>query len=86
MQRAVDSELVGSEKGRSLISAYRSLAIATNTPGLKKLSMALKWIECWVTMSAAVCLVHVLFPLATYMKEILSRLTNTNVGEIIMPV
>ena len=31
----------GSEKGQSLISAYRSLAITTNTPGFKKLSMAL---------------------------------------------
>ena len=29
----------GSEKGRSLISAYRSLAITTDTPGFKKLSM-----------------------------------------------
>ena len=34
-------EFVGSEKGRSLISAYRSLAIITNTPGFKKLSTAL---------------------------------------------
>jgi hypothetical protein len=31
----------GSEKGQSLIYAYRSLAINTNTPGLKKLSTAL---------------------------------------------
>ena len=35
------SEFGGSEKGRSLISAYRSLAITTNTPGFKKLSTAL---------------------------------------------
>ena len=28
-------EFVGSEKGRSLISAYRSLAITANTPGFK---------------------------------------------------
>ena len=34
-------EFRGSEKGRSLISAYRSLAITTNTPGFKKLSTAL---------------------------------------------
>jgi hypothetical protein len=39
-------EFLGSEKGRSLISAYRSLAITTNTPGFKKLSTAhsvLEW-------------------------------------------
>ena len=34
-------ELRGSEKGQSLISAYRSLAITTNTPGFKKLNTAL---------------------------------------------
>ena len=34
-------EFGGSEKGRSLISAYWSLAITTNTPGFKKLSTAL---------------------------------------------
>ena len=34
-------EFGGSEKGRSLISAYRSLANTTNTPGFKKLSTAL---------------------------------------------
>ena len=34
-------EFGGSEKGQSLISAYRSLAITTNTPGFKKLSTAL---------------------------------------------
>ena len=34
-------EFGGSVKGRSLISAYRSLAITTNTPGFKKLSTAL---------------------------------------------
>ena len=34
-------EFGGSEKGRSLISAYRSLAITTNTPGFKKLYTAL---------------------------------------------
>ena len=49
--RAIDSrgtggarappEFGGSVKGRSLISAYRSLAITTNTPGFKKLSTAL---------------------------------------------
>ena len=34
-------EFAGSEKGQSLISAYRSLAITANTPGFKKLSTAL---------------------------------------------
>ena len=34
-------EFGGSEKGRSLISAYWSLAIAMNTPGFKKLFTAL---------------------------------------------
>ena len=32
-------EFGGSEEGQSLISAYRSLAIATKTPKFKKLSM-----------------------------------------------
>ena len=34
-------EIGDSEKGRSLISAYRSLAITTNTPGFEKLNTAL---------------------------------------------
>ena len=34
-------EFGGSVKGQSLISAYQSLAITTNTPGYKKLSTAL---------------------------------------------
>ena len=34
-------EFGGSEKGQSLISAYRSLAITTNTPEFKKLNTAL---------------------------------------------
>ena len=34
-------EFGGSEKRQSLISAYRSLAITTNTTGLKKLNTAL---------------------------------------------
>ena len=34
-------EFGASEKGRSLISAYRSLALTTNTPGFKKLYTAL---------------------------------------------
>ena len=34
-------EFGGSEKGQSLISAYRSLAITTNNPGFKNLSTAL---------------------------------------------
>ena len=33
-------KLGGSEKGWSLIFAYRSLPITTNTPGFKKLSTA----------------------------------------------
>ena len=51
MDSAVDSggaggarappEFGGSEKGRSLISAYRSLAITTSTSGFEKLSTAL---------------------------------------------
>ena len=40
-------EFGGSEKGRSLISAYRSLAITTNTPGFKKLSTALNADPLW---------------------------------------
>ena len=36
-------EFGGSEKGQSLNSGYRSLAITTNTPGFKKLSTALLW-------------------------------------------
>ena len=35
-------EFGGLEKGRSLISAYRSLAITTNAPGFKKLSTVLQ--------------------------------------------
>ena len=35
-------EFGGSQKGRSLISAYQSLAITTNTPGFEKLNTALK--------------------------------------------
>ena len=34
-------ELEGSRKGRSLISAYQSLAITTKTPGFEKLNTAL---------------------------------------------
>ena len=34
-------EFVGSQKGRSLISAYQSLAITMNTSGFEKLNMAL---------------------------------------------
>ena len=34
-------EFGGSVKGRSLISAYRSLAITASTSGFEKLSMAL---------------------------------------------
>ena len=36
-------EFGGSEKGWSLISAYRSLVITMNTPRFKKLSTALNW-------------------------------------------
>ena len=35
-------EFRGSQKGRSLISAYQSLAITTNTPGFEKLNTALR--------------------------------------------
>ena len=38
-------EFGGSQKGRSLISAYQSLAITTNTPGFEKLNTAL-WYIC----------------------------------------
>ena len=34
-------EFGGSEKGQSLISAYRILAITENTPGFKELNTAL---------------------------------------------
>ena len=34
-------EFGGSQNGQSLISAYQSLAIATNTPGFEKLNTAL---------------------------------------------
>jgi hypothetical protein len=40
-------EFGASEKGRSLISAYRSLALTTNTPGFKKLYTALPGGDCW---------------------------------------
>ena len=36
------TEIWGSQKGRSLISAYQSLAITTNTPGFEKLNTALQ--------------------------------------------
>ena len=35
-------EFGSSQKGQSLISAYQSLAITTNTPGFEKLNTALK--------------------------------------------
>ena len=34
-------EFGGSQKGRSLISAFQNLAITTNTPGFEKLNTAL---------------------------------------------
>ena len=37
----VPPEFGGLEKGQSLISAYQSLAITTNTPGFEKLNTAL---------------------------------------------
>ena len=43
MSFSINLEFGGSEKGRSLISAYRSLAITMNTPGFKKLSTAQLW-------------------------------------------
>ena len=39
----VPPEFGGLEKGQSLISAYQSLAITTNTPGFKKLNTALDY-------------------------------------------
>ena len=36
-------EFGGSQKGQSLISAYQSLAITTNSPGFEKLNTALIW-------------------------------------------
>ena len=38
---------------------------------------------CWSKMSAAA--VHLDFPLATYVKEIISQSTNTDAGEMITP-
>ena len=38
----VPPEFWGSQKGQSLISAYQSLAITTNTPGFEKLNTALE--------------------------------------------
>jgi len=40
-------EFGGSGKGRSLISAFWSLAITTNTPGFKKLNTALNYDMIW---------------------------------------
>ena len=40
-------EFGGSQKGRSLISAYQSLAITTNTPGFEKLNTALISSSCF---------------------------------------
>ena len=36
-------EFGGSQKGQSLISAYQSLAITTNTPGFEKLNTLLHY-------------------------------------------
>ena len=41
-------EFGGSQKGRSLISAYQSLAITTNTPGFEKLNTALSHVFTYV--------------------------------------
>ena len=43
------------------------------------------WSGCRATMSAAMCLVHDHFPLATYVKEIFSRSKLIDAGEMIMP-
>ena len=40
----------GSGKGRSLISAFYSLAITTNTPGFEKLNTALPYDLCITTL------------------------------------
>ena len=41
-------EFGGSQKGQSLISAYQSLAITTNTPGFEKLNTALITQPMWL--------------------------------------
>ena len=55
----------------------------------KKERLSFRWPSglsgCRATMSAEVRLVHVHFPLATYVKEMLSRSTNTDAGEMITP-
>ena len=55
----------------------------------KKEKLSFRWpsgqIGCQATKSVAVHLVQVHFPIATYVKEILSRSTNTDAGEMIMP-
>ena len=40
-------EFGGSQKGRSLISAYQSLAITTNNPGFKNYQQCWRWKERW---------------------------------------
>ena len=48
-------EFGGSQKGRSLISAYQSLAITTKTPGFEKLNTALHCAlhgSSWVSISS----------------------------------
>ena len=44
-------EFRGSQKGRSLISAFQSLAITTNTPGFEKLNTALAYLPNQLTSS-----------------------------------
>jgi hypothetical protein len=45
-------EFGGSQKGRSLISAYKNLAITTYTPGFEKLNTALvDSVPIWHTIS-----------------------------------
>ena len=45
MNTRAPSEFGGSEKGQSLISAYRSLAITTNTAEFKKQPMELRIVK-----------------------------------------
>ena len=58
-------EFGGSEKGQSLISAYRSLAITASTSGFEKLSTALTYLpksdvicECSQSKNLDFCYVH----------------------------
>ena len=49
-------EFGGSQKGQSLISAYQSLAITTNTPGFEKLNTALYLGSLWRKTAMKTCM------------------------------